>query len=169
MNRTSRAYKPTQLDEIDIRILEVLRDDGRLSVSALAKAVHISRATAYARLERLNATGVLTGYTVSVNPARTGLDITAIILLSARHGPPEEIPLRTLVDKFPEVEYFAYLTGPFDAIAVVRAPNMSILRDVILRKFQQLPGVRSTQTSIVLEETRHLPFVLPTDLTKPTK
>lgn len=156
MSKTSTT-KPT-LDAVDLRLLDLLRTDGRRSVAGLADAVHVSRATAYARLEKLQAAGVVTGYTVRIDTARAGLDLTAIILLTANQA---EDSLQTKVEKFPEVEYFAVLTGPFDAIAIVRAENMATLRDVVLRKFQRLPEVRSTQTLLVLDESIHLPFVLP--------
>lgn len=146
------------LDTVDLLMLKRLRADGRLSVSQLAADVHVSRASAYARLEKLTASGVLTGYTAQVDMAKIGMDIAAVILISARQA---ENTLQAKVGQFAEVEYFAYLAGPFDAIAIVRAPDMAALRDVVLYKFQQLPEVRSTQTLIVLHEERHVPFVLP--------
>jgi DNA-binding Lrp family transcriptional regulator len=155
---SNQKRRPTELDMIDLLMLKRLRRDGRMSISELAAAVHVSRATAYARLEKLTASGVLTGYTAQVDMARMGLDIAAVILISARQA---ENTLQAKVQRFPEVEYFAFLAGPFDAIAIVRAADMATLRDVVLRKFQQLPEIRSTQTLIVLQEATHVPFVLP--------
>ena len=62
---------------------------------------------------------------------------------------------------FEEVEYFAFITGSFDALLIVRVPDMRHLRDVVLERLQALPEVRSTQTSFVLEEVIRRPYVLP--------
>jgi Lrp/AsnC family leucine-responsive transcriptional regulator len=166
MAKTSTSNQNPRLDAIDLRLLELLRGDGRMSVSGLARAAHVSRATGYARLNKLMELGVLTGYTVQVDTARAGLDVTAIILIAAHQI--EDNALETSVRSFPEVEYFALLAGQFDAMAIVRTPDMLTLRNVVLRRFQRLREVRSTQTLIVLDEPLHHPFVLPQQDSKPS-
>jgi Lrp/AsnC family transcriptional regulator, leucine-responsive regulatory protein len=150
-----------QIDAADLRLLRALREDGRLSVSELAQRALVSRATAYLRLQRLQEAGVLQGFSARVDSTQLGIDVTAIILVSAR-----QTDWRTLKDEllaFEEVEYFAYITGSFDALLVVRVPDMHHLRDVVLERLHALPEVRSTQTSFVLEEVIRRPYVLPTD------
>ena len=150
-----------EIDDADLRLLRALRDDGRLSVSELAQRALVSRATAYLRLQRLQEAGVLQGFSARVDSAQLGMDVTAIILVSAR-----QTDWRTLKDEllsFEEVEYFAYITGSFDALLVVRVPDMHHLRDVVLERLHTLPEVRSTQTSFVLEEVIRRPYVLPAD------
>jgi len=73
------------LDDIDRRIISELEADARLSGRALADRVSISRANAYARLDRLIADGVITGFTAVVDPARVGLMTSAYVTLSVRH------------------------------------------------------------------------------------
>src|SRR5206468_11329225 len=74
------------LDEIDRQIVEALARDGRLSIRALADQVHISRANAYARVERLTTTGVITGFTATVDPLKLGLATSAYVTLSLRQS-----------------------------------------------------------------------------------
>ena len=63
------------------RSIAELRADGRLSMRALAEKLHISRASAYTRVERLVAEGVITGYSASIDPERYGFGISAYVYL----------------------------------------------------------------------------------------
>lgn len=147
------------LDGIDHRILELLAADGRMSVATLAERVGVSRAGAYARLERLRADGVLDGFSARVSPSRLGLGITALVLIAGRQ--PAWRTLRAELAAMPEVEYCAFTTGEYDALILVRVPSVETLRDVILERLQASEIVRATQTIFVLDEVVRRPYVLP--------
>lgn len=155
----ARAPEPPGLDRLDRRILEVLRDDGRVSIAALAERVGVSRANAYSRLVRLRDEGVVEGFSARVNSRRMGLGIAALILLSVRQ--PDWRTLRDELQEMPEVEYCALTTGTHDALILVRATDVETLRDVVLERLQGLPYVQATQTIFVLDEVVRRPFVLP--------
>jgi Lrp/AsnC family leucine-responsive transcriptional regulator len=150
---------PVQPDPADLRLLALLREEGRLSVSELAERAHVSRATAYLRLQRLQEAGILHGYSARVSARGLGLGVTAVVLLSVRQ--PDWRKVEEQLRHFPEVEYFAFITGTYDAILIVRTPDIDTLRDVVLERLQAVPEIRSTQTSFVLEEVIHRPYVLP--------
>jgi DNA-binding Lrp family transcriptional regulator len=150
---------PAALDQVDRRLLAVLAGDGRISVAALAERVGISRAAAYTRLDTLRASGVIEGYSVRVNPARLGLGVTALILISGRQ--PAWRTLRNRLVSIPEVEYCAFTTGEYDALLLVRVRDVETLRDVVLERLQASEEVRATQTIFVLEELVKRPLVLP--------
>ncbi len=162
-NPPSRASRPQSaappLDAIDRRLLEVLAVDGRLSVAALAERTGISRAATYTRLDNLRDNGVIEGYSVRVNPARVGLGITALVLISGQQ--PAWRSLRRRLVSMPEVEYCAFTTGEYDALLVVRVPDVETLRDVVLERLQASEEIRATQTIFVLEELVKRPLVLP--------
>ena len=147
------------VDPVDRSILELLSTDGRMPIAGIAERVGISRAGAYARLERLRGDGVLEGYTARVNPSRLGLGITALVLISGRQ--PAWRKLREELVRMPEVEYCAFTTGEYDALILVRVPDVETLRDVILERLQASETVRATQTIFVLDEVVRRPFVLP--------
>jgi DNA-binding Lrp family transcriptional regulator len=147
------------LDLIDRRLLEALAEDGRISVAALAERAGISRAAAYTRLDHLRETGVVEGYSVRVNPARVGLGVTALVLISGRQ--PAWRSLRRRLVSMPEVEYCAFTTGEYDALLVVRVADVETLRDVVLERLQASEEIRATQTIFVLEELVKRPLVLP--------
>ncbi len=160
--RPSRSQSAAPaLDPVDRRLLEVLADDGRISVAALAERAGISRAATYNRLDNLRETGVVDGYSVRVNPARVGLGVTALVLISGRQ--PAWRSLRRRLVSMPEVEYCAFTTGEYDALLVVRVRDVETLRDVVLERLQASEEIRATQTIFVLEELVKRPLVLPQD------
>lgn len=138
------------LDDFDRRILQVLAEDGRISMRALAERVHVSRANAYVRVERLERSGVLRGYTARVDHARAGFGTSAYIGLSIRQDAWKDVAehLREL----PYVEHFALVGGDFDVLLLVRTPDNAALRDVVLVSLQALEGVRSTRTWLIFDE-----------------
>lgn len=140
------------LDAVDRRLIELLTADGRMSMNQLAAHSHISRATAYARLERLRETGVITGFTVTVNPDKLGYAVAALVLVNVDQSRWREI--RAAVSKLPGLEYLAFTSGGFDLVLLVRLPDIGDLRDVVLVRLHDIPGIRSTQTIFVLDEAQ---------------
>src|SRR5699024_12743637 len=84
--RGGSGRRMADLDDTDRQIVALLRADGRLSVRSLAEQVHISRANAYTRLERLHRDGVITGYAAQVDPDRLGLATAAYVSVSIQPG-----------------------------------------------------------------------------------
>lgn len=140
------------LDETDLAIVAALVEDGRLSVNELARRVNVSRATAYARLDRLRSSAVITGFTAVVDQAKLGLPLAALLLLNVDQHSWRELSeeLRHL----PGFEYLALTSGEFDMVLLVRVPDIAALRDVVLVKLTSLPEIRTTRTVFVLDELR---------------
>ena len=69
------------MDDTDRQIVEALRSDGRMSMRALADRIHVSRASAYARVARLERDGVITGYAALIDPVRYGYALSAYVYL----------------------------------------------------------------------------------------
>ncbi|MER5182777.1 Lrp/AsnC family transcriptional regulator [Streptomyces sp. NPDC002896] len=140
------------LDDIDRQILSRLLQDGRMSVRALAEQVHISRANAYTRIGRLMAEEVVTGFTAQLNPQRAGLGTSAYVTVTIDQNAWRDISRE--LRKIPYVEHFALVGGDFDVLVLVRTPDNSALRRVVLESIQAVPGVRSTRTWLVFDEMR---------------
>lgn len=146
------------VDDVDRQIIETLRDDARISIAALAERVAISRASAYSRIERLEAAGVIRGYTVRVDSRRLGVGVTAVVLISFRQGDWREV--QAAIAAMPEVQYAVLTTGAYDALLLVRLADIEALRRFILERVQRRPEVRSSQTVLVLDEVVDRPFVI---------
>lgn len=144
------------------RILDLLRENGRISIAALAEKVGISRANAYTRVEALVADGVITGFSARVDPAKAGLSIGAMIFVTVY--PQAWASFRSQLAEMPDVEYCAVTTGEHDAMLLIRATDVSGVHEFSTGVIAQLPEVRTVVSVVVLDEVIRRPYVLPTDL-----
>jgi DNA-binding Lrp family transcriptional regulator len=144
------------IDETDRKILLELTRDGRMSVRRLAESLHISRANAYARLERLKAEGVIRGFRADVDPVLSGLGTTAYVTLTLRQHDWRKVRER-LQDLDGVVHIGLVGGGEFDVILLVRARDNSDLRRIVLDEIQGMPGIQSTRTMLVFEESEPAP------------
>ena len=138
------------LDGPDRLILRELVKDARTSIRSLAERVHISRANAYARVDRLVADGVITGFSANIAPARAGLGTSAYVSLSIEQNSWREVSAR--VGHLPYVEHVSMVGADFDVLVLVRAPDNAALRDLVLDRIQSIPGVQTTRTWLVFDE-----------------
>jgi len=138
------------LDEVDRALVRELIRDGRVSMSTLAERTNVSRATAYARFERLRESGVITGFSANVDHAKAGLPITALILANIEQHSWEAVRAECL--ELPGLQYIAFTSGGFDVVLIVRVADVVALRDVVLVRLHGSPHVRSTQTIFVLAD-----------------
>lgn len=139
-----------RIDDVDRELLRLLRANGRRSVPDLADAAHVSRASAYRRLRRLEDAHVITGYTATTDPTALGLRVAAVILVSCDQG--HWRGARRHLAEIPGVEYLAATTGSFDFVLRVRVPDAETLRDVVLERLHAIAEVHATQTLFVLDE-----------------
>ncbi|MYS86188.1 Lrp/AsnC family transcriptional regulator [Embleya scabrispora] len=137
-------------DATDRAILAELVEDGRISVRALAERVHISRANAYARIGRMVEDGTISGFTARLNPKRVGLGTTAYVTVTIEQNAWRAVCER--LREVPYIEHFALVGGDYDVLALVRTPDNTALREVVLEQIQSIPNVRSTRTWLVFEE-----------------
>jgi DNA-binding Lrp family transcriptional regulator len=140
----------SHLDETDHRILDELTRDGRMSMRTLAETLHISRANAYARVERLRTTGVIRGFRAEVDPELSGLGTSAYITLNVRQAAWRQIAEQ--LQALPGIVHIALVGGEFDVVLLVRARDNADLRRLVLDEIQDMDGVVSTRTLLIFEE-----------------
>ncbi len=138
------------LDDTDRRIVDALRVDGRMSMRALAAALHISRANAYTRVERLERDGVITGYVATVDPERYGHALSAYVYLKISQQSWKTV--REQILTIPEVDHGALVSGEHDIVLLVRARDAASLRDLVLTRLQGMPEVVATRTEMIFDE-----------------
>ncbi|WP_248961318.1 Lrp/AsnC family transcriptional regulator [Sphaerisporangium perillae] len=150
-----------QLDATHMKILEVLRENGRISVASLAERVGISRASAYTRFEALRADGVIKRFTAEVDHVRAGLGITALVFVTVRQQMWKQF--RAQLAQMPEVEYCAITTGQHDAMIQVRMADVAAVHALVTERLASIPAVKATETVFILDEVLKRPYVLPSD------
>lgn len=139
------------LDSIDRDILRILQTDGRASIRAVAERVHVSRANAYARINRLVEDGVIRGFGARVDHERAGQGASAYITLKIVQNSWRTV--REQLQALPGATHIALVSGDFDVLLLVHTPDNRALRELVLTRIQSIPEVLSTRTLLVFEET----------------
>ena len=141
-----------QIDSVDRALIAAVSMDARISLTDLAEKINVSRSTAHTRLQRLRDENVITGFTATVDPQALGLGVAALVFIDIEQH--DWRTLRAELAAIPGVEYLAMCAGQFDLMLIARAENIPALRDVLLGQIQRIPGVRSTESVVILDEVR---------------
>jgi DNA-binding Lrp family transcriptional regulator len=146
------------MDDLDFKIIKCLNEDGRKSLREVARGSEVSTGTAYNRIRRLEATGVIRGYAPIIDARAAGYDLTAAIGVRIAHGKLLEVERK--VAKDPRVFAVYDLTGEWDALILARFRNREELNDFVKSTLSQ-EHVERTNTQLVLntvkEESRFNP------------
>lgn len=149
-----------KIDEIDAHILRLVQNQGRIKRNKVAEAVGLSVPAASERMRKLEERGVVTGYHATVDARRLGFDVAAFIRVSSA-GSEHYDEFVEAVTAMEAVQELHSITGEGSHILKVRVRNTSAL-ERLLAEVQRIPGVRGTQTSIVLS-TQKESTVLPAE------
>ncbi|RRH76975.1 Lrp/AsnC family transcriptional regulator [Falsigemmobacter faecalis] len=135
------------MDDMDRTILGLLSADARMSVATLARRLKVARSTVQARLERLEASGIIAGYTLKLGEAARAARIRATILLTIE--PRAQAAILSRLKSVPEVEVAHTTSGRFDLLLQVASPSTAAL-DEVLDRIGLLTGVKSSESLIHL-------------------
>ena len=145
-----------ELDDTDLRLLELLRADARTPNSRLAELAGIAPSTCVARVRSLVDRGIIAGFTTIVAPAARGLTLEALISVSIRAGARQRIPeFHADMSKLPEVAQLFFLAGSEDFVLHVAVRDTGALREFVLDHLSAHPAVASTRTSLVFQHELH--------------
>lgn len=136
-----------QMDDFDRKLIELLRDNSRAPAARLARSLGISRTTLQSRLERLERSGVIAGYTVRLAEAHERGQIHAYVLMTVSHK--QSAAVIAAVRRMDAVRRLQSVSGPFDLIANAVTANVAEM-DALIDTLGALPGVERTTSSIVL-------------------
>jgi Lrp/AsnC family leucine-responsive transcriptional regulator len=154
---------PVALDAMDRRILDVLQQDGRITIAALADSVGLSATPCLRRVKRLEEEGVITGYAAVIEPKRVGLGLDAFVQVSLRDHAEEDVRgFEKTVMACPEIVAYYVLTGDIDYLLRIRVTDLDAYSEFATKTLLRMPGVRDTKTSFVLKvgkETQALDVV----------
>jgi len=140
------------LDEIDVKIMEILQKKGRTRRNDLAESVGLSLPSVSERLRKLEENAYITGYHATVDPKKLGRDVTAFILVSvdsSKHYA-QFIEHAHAVDEILECHA---VTGEGSHLLKIRTTNTGSLERLLV-KIQAWPGVGGTRTNLVLSSTK---------------
>lgn len=139
------------LDEIDHRLLALLRQDGRMSTTLLARHLDVSRGTVQNRIDRLRAEGVLLGFTIRLRGDMRTEGVRAVMAIGLRSSDARAVV--TALRRMPAVARLHSTNGQWDLIAEIVAPDLAAL-DAVLVEIRALASVANSETSILLRELK---------------
>lgn len=143
------------LDRMDIVLLELMQEDPRRTVKELAAGVGLSPSATHARVQRLLADGVVTGFRVDLDPRAIGVGLQAILQVQLRRHVREVLEaFRAHALSLREVIAVTHLTGPIDFAVHVAVRDPDHLRDLAMESFTTRDEVARIETSIVYEHLR---------------
>ena len=144
------------IDRIDLKILQALQHDGRLSNLKLAEHVALSPTAVLARVQRLSRDGYILGYEARLNPLKLGAGMMVFVeVLLDRTTPNVFDAFKAAVQVYPEIMECHMVAGGFDYLVKIRLPDMAAYRAFAGSALWQLPGVRETRTYAVMEEVKN--------------
>lgn len=139
------------MDDLDRKIVTLLRGNGRRSVSDLALETGASRATVRGRIERMEQDGTIIGYTVMLR-ADALEDVVRGVMMIEIEGHVTDRVIRTL-GGFPEIAQIHTTNGRWDLLVELSAPSLAGF-DAVLRKIRLVPGITGSETSLLLSTPR---------------
>src|SRR3954453_12770823 len=141
--------EPRPLDTLDVALLQALHEHPRTGVQEIARIVGVARATATARLQRLEEAGVVTGYGPDVDVAAAGFAVQAFVTLEIAQGALDAV--RAHLESLPGVLEAHATTGSGDVLCRVAARSNEALQQVLL-DIDRSPSVARSISVVVLSE-----------------
>ncbi|MDV2468199.1 Lrp/AsnC ligand binding domain-containing protein [Acinetobacter chinensis] len=140
------------LDRTDIKILDILQKDGRISNTRLAEMVNLSATAVLARVQKLSKDGFITGYEARLNPEMLNAAFVVFVEILLDKTTPNVLEeFSDAVLQHPEIVECHMISGGFDFVVKIRCANMEEFRKISGQVLWQLPGVKETRSYPVME------------------
>jgi len=141
------------VDAIDLRILEILQRDARVTQQEIARRVRLSQPSVADRIHKLEARGVILGYVAKVDPTHLGKDITAFIGVGISHPKYfEQFGKKVLA--LPDILECHRVAGSDSYLLKIRTENTRSLDRLLVEQLRTIPGVYRTETTLVLSSIK---------------
>ncbi|MBW2655877.1 MAG: Lrp/AsnC family transcriptional regulator [Deltaproteobacteria bacterium] len=143
------------MDDIDRHTLKALQQDGRKKNSELAKEVGLAPSTMLDRVKKLEDKGILKGYRAVMDPEKLGLKAQGFACVSLnRHQVKDIEVLENEIKKISSVRACYHITGRFDYLLHVVAPDISDLGKLVKEELATIPGMGKIETFVVYAEVK---------------
>jgi Lrp/AsnC family transcriptional regulator, leucine-responsive regulatory protein len=136
------------IDTLDLRLLQALQNDARLSTAELGEQLALSQSPTWRRLKRLEQEGVITGYQAVLDRRKLGLPVLAVVHISMdSHDDKTARKFEEVVQLIPEVALCHYMSGSEDFMLMVVARDLDHFTALVMDKLRKLPAVKSLRSS----------------------
>ena len=143
------------MDKYDRDILKVLQSEGRISNKDLAQKVALSQAPCWRRVDALQKSGLIKGYTAIVDQEKVGLNITAFAQITLDNHHPETVQrFDQGIQQWPEILECHATSGEYDYLLKIVTRDMNSYNHLIYDKILTLPSIRSVNTSFSMKQKK---------------
>ncbi|MCP3369532.1 Lrp/AsnC family transcriptional regulator [Bradyrhizobium cajani] len=147
----SRRSPVEQLDQLDLRILSALCENGRLTTSALAERVGLSSSPCWTRVKRLEETGAIAKYVAVLNHANLGYNNIAFVEITLdKHDDKALERFGSALSRIPEVMEAYLVTGDYDYLIKVVVRDTDHYERFLRQALYRIPGIRQSRTTFGL-------------------
>ncbi len=144
-------------DRIDLRILEELQSEGRISMVELARRVGLTKTPCTERVKRLERGGVITAYRAELDPQEMDASRQVMVQVTLTKSSMENLEkFRTAIERVPEVRACFMIAGHFDFLLLVRTKNIEDYRYVMGEKISSIAGIQKTHTYVIMEVVKDM-------------
>lgn len=140
---------PDLLDDINLRIIDMLTQDASRPFVEIAKELGISDATVHMRVRRLAASGIIRRFTIATDSKLLGYDHLAFMGINTKEGAADEVTSQ--LSQYDEILEIHEMHGRFDLLLKVRARNLEEMRDIVVNKIRRLPQITDAELMTVLK------------------
>jgi Lrp/AsnC family leucine-responsive transcriptional regulator len=143
------------LDATDLRILEEIQADGRMSVVELSRRVHLTKTPCAERLRRLENAGVICGYFAELNPKVVNAGHVVMVQVQLKGTTADDLEaFNAAVVRAPAIQSCHMIAGGYDYLLKVRSKDIDAYRKILGEVISKLPGVLQTHTYVVMETVK---------------
>jgi len=143
------------LESVDLRILQALQDDGRLTNQALADEVGLATSPCWRRVRRLEESGIVQGYRATIDRRKIGLGVLAFVRVRIdSHSEAEAEEFSRSVLDLSEVVACYSIAGDADFLLQVVATDLDSYAEFAMSIVRRLPRIKEMQTTFVLKEIK---------------
>ena len=140
------------LDEVNLRIIDILRRDASRPFVEIAKELEISDATVHMRVRRLLTSGIIRKFTISTDNRLLGYVHVAFMGINIKEGSVDEVTAR--ISQFDEVLELHEMYGQFDLLLKISAKSLEEMRDIVVNKIRIIPQITDAELMTVLKTTK---------------
>ena len=142
------------MDKKDEKILELLKEDSRLTSQQISKKTLIPITTIHNRLKKLRQTGIIKKYSVVLDNKKVGRPISAFVHIAVdyRFGKQSQVDLAKKIYSRDVVEDVCIITGDYDVMVKIRVKDMDELNGFVVEYLSMIEGIERTKTSVIMHE-----------------
>ncbi|MAK55475.1 MAG: ArsR family transcriptional regulator [Pusillimonas sp.] len=157
-----------RLDSIDLKILQEIQANARLTNSELATRVNLSASPCLARVKALEEAGVISQYVTLLDPLQIGLNVSVFIEIRLEQQIEKSLErFQNAIRNYPEVMECYLMTGDSDYLLRVVVPDIQALERFIIDELSKIPGVSNIKSSFALKQVKYQTALpLPTPATR---